>query len=102
MQKLASRPILVQGLRHYFNQASLAQMAEWVSEDQKNRGLNTKSAKIISIYFNEELNQKVNKNNINATASTTTTTNNNNNFNSNNNNSSNSLVFGQWPHFFQY
>ena len=36
------------------------------------------SAKIFSIYLNEELNQKVNNNN-------------------KNNNSSNTLVFGRWP-----
>ena len=56
-------------------------MLEWQSADQKVRGLIARSAKIISIYLNEEMNQKVNKNKKK----------------NNNNNSSSCLVFGRWP-----
>ena len=54
-------------------------MVEWQSADQEVRGLNSRSAKIFSIYLNEELNhQKVDKKNKNK-------------------NSSNFLVFDRWP-----
>ena len=76
-RKQASRPILVLGLRHYFNQASssVGRVTVYTSE-----GSNPRSAKKISIYLNDELNQKVNTKK-----------------NNKNNSSSNSLVFGQWP-----